>query len=255
MKKLPLFIVFILSVQLCFGQKINKAEYFIDSDPGFGKAVTIPVSTPAKDVSLNFLANLSGLSQGFHIIGVRARDDNGAWSMKHEQLFYLFRRVPAASPKITGLEYFIDNDPGFGKGTKVAVRVPADRVTLEFIADLTGLSSGSHILYMRARDEANRWSTIHTHAFTLNVTAIGEEIVPWFKMYPNPSEGNFVIDFDDLQRGSVKVTITDLNGRIVYSNELNGNIIPLSVDLPNGIYTLRAESGSQHFIQKLIIRR
>ena len=93
------------------------------------------------------------------------------------------------------------------------------------------------------------------HAFTLTVTAIGDEIVPWFKMYPNPSEGNFVIDFDDLQRGSVKITITDMNGRIFYSNKLNGEIIPLSVDLPNGIYMLRAESGSQRFLQKLIIRR
>ena len=108
---------------------------------------------------------------------------------------------------------------------------------------------------MRARDAADRWSNIYMHAFTLTVTAIGEEIVPWFKMYPNPSEGYFVIDFDDLQRGSVKITITDMNGRIFYSNELNGEIIPLSVDLPDGMYMLRAESGSQHFMQKLIIRR
>jgi hypothetical protein len=92
-------------------------------------------------------------------------------------------------------------------------------------------------------------------AFTLTITTIGEEIVSWFNMYLNPSEGNFVLDFNDLQGGSVKIAITDLNGRIVYTNELNGEIIPLSVDLPNGIYTLRAETGSQRFIQKLIIRR
>jgi hypothetical protein len=235
--------------------KINKAEYFIDTDPGFGKATEIPVSTPSKLLSLNFNPNITGLAQGFHMLVVRARDEMKKWSNTRQQVFYVYRGSPTIAPKITGLEYFIDNDPGFDKGTKVTVPVPADRVELEFTVSLTGLSSGNHILYMRARDAADRWSNLYIHAFTLTVTAIGDEIVPWFKMYPNPSEGNFVIDFDDLQRGSVKITITDLNGRNVYSNELNGELIPLSVDLPDGIYMLRAESGTQHFMQKLIIRR
>jgi len=235
--------------------KISKAEYFIDTDPGFGKATQIPVSTPSKLLSLNFNPNITGLTQGFHMIVVRARDEMKHWSNTRQQVFYVYRGSPAVSPKITGLEYFIDNDPGFDKGTKVMVPLPADRVALEFTVPLTGLSSGNHILYMRARDAVDRWSNLYMHAFTLTVTAIGDEIVPWFKMYPNPSEGNFVIDFDDLQRGSVKITISDLNGRVVYSNELNGEIIPLSVDLPDGVYMLRAESGNQHFMQKLIIRR
>ncbi len=237
------------------GSKINKAEYFIDTDPGFGKAIQIPVSTPSRLLSLNFNPNITGLSQGFHMLVVRARDEMKKWSNTRQQVFYVYRGSPSVSPDITGLEYFIDNDPGYDKGTKVTIPVPSDRVTLEFTVPMTGLSSGNHILYMRARDAADRWSNIYLHAFTLTVTAIGEEIVPWFRMYPNPSEGNFLIDFDDLQKGSVKILISDLNGRMVYSNELNGEIIPISVNLTDGIYMLRVESGSQHFMQKLIIRR
>ena len=65
MKKLTLTIAFIFSVLLCTGQKINKAEYFIDTDPGFGLAIPIPITTPAKDVSLSFQVNASDALTGF----------------------------------------------------------------------------------------------------------------------------------------------------------------------------------------------
>jgi hypothetical protein len=236
--------------------KMTKAEYFIDTDPGFGKAVNIPISVPTKDVSLSFNVNTSALPQGFHMMVVRARDEKGFWSNTRQQVFYLYKTVPTTSVYITGIEYFIDTDPGYGKGKAVTVALPGKDITADFLVNIADLTSGNHILYIRAKDAENKWSNNLIHAFSVILSAIGEkEVVPWFRMYPNPSVGNFVINFDDLQRGSVKITISDLNGRVVYSNELNGEIIPVSVELTDGMYMLRVESGSQHFMQKLIIRR
>jgi hypothetical protein len=236
--------------------KMTKAEYFIDTDPGFGKAVNIPISVPTKDVSLSFNVNTSALPQGFHMMVVRARDEKSYWSNTRQQVYYLYKAVPTASVYITGIEYFIDTDPGYGKGKAVTVAVPGKDISADFLVNIADLTSGNHLLYIRAKNAENKWSNNLIHAFSVILSAIGEkEVVPWYKMYPNPSEGNFVIDFDDLQRGSVKITISDLNGRVVYSNELNGEIIPVSVDLTDGMYMLRVESGSQHFMQKLIIRR
>jgi hypothetical protein len=236
--------------------KINKAEYFIDSDPGFGKAVSVPVTIPGKRVSLSFNVNASGLSQGFHMMVVRAHDELGRWSNTRQQVFYYYRAIPPVSSNITGIEYFIDTDPGFGKGMPFSVAVPGSRVTADFIANLNGLTSGDHIIYIRARDALKRWSHFFAQAFTLTISDfVKEEVVSWFRMYPNPNEGNFKIDFADLQSRPIKVTINDLNGRTVYSNELEGEIISLSVDLPDGTYLLTVESGNQHFNQKLIIRR
>ncbi len=132
MKKLPLITVFIFSVQLCFGQKINKAEYFIDSDPGFGLATQIPVSTPSKDVSLSFLVNSSVLSQGFHMMVLRARDDKGLWSTTRQQSFYVYRPESTTEYKITKAEYFIDTDPGFGKAISVPIGTPAKKLSLSY---------------------------------------------------------------------------------------------------------------------------
>ncbi len=249
-------VFYVYKVQSATVAKINKAEYFIDSDPGFGKAVPVPVSIPGKRVSLSFNVNASGLSQGFHMMVVRAHDELGRWSNTRQQVFYLYKAIPPVSSNITGIEYFIDTDPGFGKGTPVSVAVPGSRVTADFIANLNGLTSGDHIIYIRAKDALKRWSHYFAQAFTLTISDFAkEEVVSWFRIYPNPNEGNFKIDFADLQNRPIKITINDLNGRTVYSNELEGEIISLSVDLPDGTYLLTVESGNQHFNQKLIIRR
>jgi hypothetical protein len=60
---------------------INKAEYFFDTDPGYGAGVNVPISTPGTNLaSLNLLADASALGTGQHRLFVRTRDANGRWS-------------------------------------------------------------------------------------------------------------------------------------------------------------------------------
>jgi len=235
---------------------INKAEYFIDTDPGFGLATAIPVTAPAKKVALNFTVNTSPLAQGFHMIVLRARDVLGRWSSTRQQVFYLYKTIPSSTANITGIEYFIDTDPGFGKGTFVAAAAPGSKVNMDFVASLGGKTEGDHLLYIRSKDALNRWSHPYIHAFNLLPDGVGKvKVTPWFKMYPNPNEGNFIIDFTDLQNQTIKITISDLNGRALYSNELEGENIPLSVDLPSGVYILKVVAGDKSFVQRLVINR
>lgn len=256
MKKLTFTTALVLAAAISAGQQINRAEYFIDTDPGFGLATPVPVTIPGNDLSLDFHVDAGDLAQGFHMIVVRARDDLGRWSHSHQQIFYVFKRVPAEDSEITGIEYFVDEDPGFGNGTPVHVALPGKEVTADFIVNLGGLSDGDHILYVRSKDSMDRWSHTLAHAFTLNVTGSGNrETVSWFRLYPNPGRGDFILDIADLQSSTVLLTISDLSGRTVYSNELRGEIIPVSVDLPAGVYMLNVTAGKKSFAHKLIIRR
>lgn len=235
--------------------KINQAEYFIDSDPGFGLATPVPIASPGNDLSLSFHVDASGLSQGFHRMMIRACDELGRWSSIHQQVFYVFKAVPPEASDVTGMEYFIDDDPGFGNGTPVNVVSPGKDITADFIVYLGGLSDGDHMFYIRSRDALNRWSHTLAHAFTLNVTGSGEkEAAPWFRLYPNPNAGSFILEMIDLPCSKVMITVSDLSGRTVYSKELHGERIPLSVDLPTGVYMLRIEAGKKSFNQKLIIQ-
>ncbi len=60
---------------------INKAEYYFDTDPGYGLGVNVPIPTPATNLTnLNLLADASALSTGQHRLFVRVRDANGGWS-------------------------------------------------------------------------------------------------------------------------------------------------------------------------------
>jgi hypothetical protein len=249
-------VFYVYQIQSATIRKINKVEYFIDSDPGFGKAVPVTVASPGKLQSLSFIVNVSSLQQGFHMIVVRAHDESGLWSNTRQQIFYIYKNNPAVSLNITGIEYFIDNDPGFGKGTTVLIPTPDNKVSIDFIANLNGITNGDHFLYIRAKDELNRWSHTLIQAFSSATTGLSEEeVVSWFKLYPNPNEGNFILEFGDLNSRAVNITINDLNGRIVYSKKMDGEIIPLTVNLPEGIYILKVESGDRSFKQKLIIRK
>jgi hypothetical protein len=236
--------------------QITRAEYFIDTDPGFGSAVNIPITTPANKLELAFNVDISSLAQGFHMIVLRTRDNTGRWSTASQQVFYAFKAEPATISNVTAIEYFLDNDPGFGKGTIYNIPTPGTKVTASFTVSLTGVTAGNHVVYFRARDASGRWGHMYSHAFTSSTTDIGDmEVRSWFRMYPNPGAGDFTIDFSDMQERPVRLTISDLNGRVVYTDALEGETIQLNVDLPTGIYMVTIKAGNRSFNQKLMINR
>lgn len=57
---------------------------------------------------------------------------------------------------IVAAEYFIDNDPGVGNGTPIAITA-GDEVIDSFTLNVTGLSSGLHNLYIRGMNNAGSW--------------------------------------------------------------------------------------------------
>ncbi|MEZ5195978.1 MAG: hypothetical protein R2764_06150 [Bacteroidales bacterium] len=59
-------------------------EYFLDTDPGFGNGMQIPV-TPSIDIDKNFLVDVSGLITGNHRMFVRVLDESGNWSSLIEE--------------------------------------------------------------------------------------------------------------------------------------------------------------------------
>src|SRR6218665_3514482 len=59
---------------------IVKAEYFIDTDPGFNSGFDIPLTAAATINSLSATINISALTLGTHKISIRAKDASGNWS-------------------------------------------------------------------------------------------------------------------------------------------------------------------------------
>ncbi len=59
-----------------------------------------------------------------------------------------------------------------------------------------------------------------------------------FNVYPNPSKGDFFIDLGTTY-SDITVVVTDLAGRTVLAQSVNsGNILPVSLDEPAGVYII-----------------
>lgn len=135
---------------------LSAAEYFIDSDPGIGNGIAIPLSQDTV-MQTTFLANLTGLSSGVHQLYVRTKDESGRWSLNNVRLFdnssiVPYRQAPVPASPVNSIEYYIDNDPGFGMGTPVPFTASNDIVGLNVDIDISGLSEGSHVVYFRSRE-------------------------------------------------------------------------------------------------------
>ena len=64
-----------------FSQTVNRAEYFIDTDPGVGLGIVVPSISPGDSVEKDFNFDVSSLDAGYHMILIRARDNHGRWGL------------------------------------------------------------------------------------------------------------------------------------------------------------------------------
>lgn len=149
---------------------ITAAEYFIDSDPGPGNGIPIPVGTPGSTV--NFVAAIpTSLSGGFHWIGIRVRDADGKWGFFESRSFYV-NPVPVDMTAVTAAEYFFDTDPGVGNGTALTVNIPGNIVNQTFLIPVpASMSAGDHMLSIRVRDVNGIWGLFERDTITVSNAA------------------------------------------------------------------------------------
>lgn len=217
---LPLF----LSLQLC-AQTINKVEYFIDADPGFGNATNVSTAAATNITGLLIPADISALTKGFHNLFVRSRDDGGKWSLSSRWMFVKEDLAVNANK----LEYFVDTDPGFGNGTNVPVTPGTNIADLAIPVDISALSRGFHAICLRSKDDAGSWSLTNCRMFVKEFARANVNKAEYF-VDTDPGFGNATdvpvaaslnisnvaipIDISSLSRGmhAIYLRTKDLNG-------------------------------------------
>ncbi len=139
---------------------ITRVEYFIDTDPGFGLATSIPLLLPAPNIANEtFGVSLVSVPEGIHALFVRSRDANGKWSVTNRFIFYKSSaNAGAPATSIVKAEYFFNNDPGFGNATDIPLAAGVDVPNIMFNAGIDTLPVGVHQLFIRSRNANGRWS-------------------------------------------------------------------------------------------------
>jgi len=144
-----------------FGQAadIVYLEYFIDTDPGEGNGISLPISQDSI-IDENFSIDVTGFNVGFHHLCFRTKDSNGKWSLTNVFNIYVDEEPIYILPdrNIVSGEYFIDSDPGYGNGTPFTVTQAPTIDDIFQVTDVSNLDAGEHYLFFRVKDETNKWS-------------------------------------------------------------------------------------------------
>lgn len=70
------------------------------------------------------------------------------------------------------LEYFIDNDLGFGQATAIPFSAATNVADISANIDITGLANGGHYLFVRSQDANGKYSATNSKYFEINNTTL-----------------------------------------------------------------------------------
>ncbi|MEE4175996.1 MAG: T9SS type A sorting domain-containing protein [Bacteroides sp.] len=222
MKKLSFLLFFLWMIwSPLWGQQIVQAEYFVGEDPGYGNATPISV-TAGTDTEMNFSVPLEDLDFGIQTLYVRVKDSNGHWSQTFQRVFLVQRMPLDPDFLVSAMEYFFDEDPGFGQGTPIEIEAGPD-VTAAIEIPLETLPEGLHTLYVRTKDNKGGWGLQFYRTFLVKILPQDLE-----------SQVNDLEYFFDEDPGPGLATPIEI---------LPGEVTSVAVELPldelsNGIHTL-----------------
>lgn len=177
---------------------ITRVEYFIDNDPGYGNAINLPINASTNIAGIPINIDLQPLAQGVHIIGVRSRDTRGAWSIDNKWLFLkpYVDITGGQGRQVTQMEYYIDNDPGYGNGVPIALTPAGNMAGKSIFANITNLNAGEHFIYLRSRDQTGAWSIDNRLSFTIGTPLTGSVVaINSTSITSVCKEGNFTIGY------------------------------------------------------------
>lgn len=222
-------------------QNIVAAESFVDTDPGIGKALSISVSAATDISNLASVVNLTGLSNGMHRLYIRTKNAEAAWSITQTRDFLydfdpVYAITPPAAQNIIAAEYFIDTDPGYGHATAIVLTAGIDISNASVVVNTTGLSTGTHRLYIRTRNTEGGWAICQVKDFLVdfdapyaNTPAAAANIVA----------AEYFIDTDPGFGKAVPVAITP-------ATELSGIVASVNTgSLPLGIHRIYIRTLNQ----------
>jgi len=223
---------------------VANVEYFIDQDPGLGKAHPISVSS-GNDVSTGaFSVRIDTLAPGVHHLYARVKNANGSWGITNNDLFYIVpagTQIPAnpGTANVSAVECFFDTDPGLGKGIPITISSGADVAASSFVYRIDTLPEGIHQFYVRSMNADGAWSIITVqHVF----------IIPPISLPATPPVGNmtkleYSFDSDSGFNQGKAVSFSPTMGLSGFS--FSANIGTLQHDTTHTIYLRVFDGWSQ----------
>jgi hypothetical protein len=139
---------------------------------------------------------------------------------------------PPATTQLNRLEYFFNNDPGFGNGSQISL-TGLTSANFDHTISVANLPDGLHRLYIRALDVGGKWSNVYSKGFAKFV-GTGElnikKLEYFFDNDPGVGQGfpvttsatiwpfSFAADLTGLSLGLHRIYVRALDNRGRWSN-------------------------------------
>jgi PKD repeat protein len=190
-------------------------EYFFDVDPGYGNGNGV-YAYSGNQGGFDFLVPVDDLDDGYHLLFVRVKDTSNIWTQTLTRSILKTRLPLDPSPDITAMEYFLDDDPGFGSGNSLPVAQSPVSV-VDALVPLDGIEDGLHNIYVRSQDENGRWSETFVRPFLKSYVpgALADVTRLEYFIDTDPGTGNgSPVDIPDPQPGVERSFVVNLDGQV-----------------------------------------
>lgn len=135
--------------------------------------------------------------------------------------------APPIPSTITAAEYFIDNDPGIGRGNPIAV-VAGTNITIPATLTTEGLLYGVHRLFLRTRNSEGVWSLTHSKEFLVDF----DPPYPTTSVAPTVTAAEYFIDNDPGWGNGIAIAVSPA------TNLVNMPVVVSTAGLNVGIHRL-----------------
>lgn len=148
-----------ISTKLIFVNSANPNiiayEYWFDE--GFENRITVSQNFDQIAI-LEETIEISSLSDGFHALHLRSKNESGHWSNISSKFFF----CNYSNPQISSVQYWIDSD--FENRITLS-GLSQEVLFLEENASLQSTNLGLHTLNLRSKNESGEWSIVSTKEF------------------------------------------------------------------------------------------
>jgi len=105
----------------------------------------------------------------------------------------------------------------------------------------------------------SEWS-VKSEIVVRSTVGVNEQNLQNLRIYPNPSNGRFILAIDQLKTQKVTIRVNNVIGELVYSETTEANAGKLSREiglehLPDGVYMITVENAKSIAVQRITIRK
>ncbi len=152
-------------------QNITEIEYYFDTEPNVGNAISLSVTT-GNTISETYNFDISALDTGFHFIYFRAKNDQNVWGLYDKKVFYISEPFVGTNTTITNVEYYFDVEPNTGNATSLSL-TSGNTINETYNFDISALDSGFHFVYFRVKNDQNIWGLYDKKVFYISEPFVG----------------------------------------------------------------------------------